>query len=415
MLLRWGYSLLLYITLPFLLIRLLGRRDPRYRRHLGERLGFAFSDIPAASIWVHAVSAGEVNAVAEVLRGLAGEGPLLLSMSTPAGRERGEQLQRETACKLHYLPFDCPDMVARSLARVQPKIMITVDTELWPNWIQGCKSRSIPVAVINARMNARSARGYRRLAPLFRPMFSAISLVAAQSESQGQQLLNLGVRPACLQVTGSLKFDAREAPLLPPEITGLLEDGCNLVAGSTHAGEEDLLVRAWQGQPEALRPRLILAPRHVERAEEIQRWLTVSGHESALFSSLAQKSEAPGVIVVDSLGQLGSLYRIADIAFIGGSLVPVGGHNMIEAAAFGKPLLMGPEVHKVQDLVEMFQAEGALRLTSGEQLGEQLGELLRSPRLRAEMGAKGLQLLARHQGAAQKSLELLRSQLADEV
>ena len=442
MLFRWGYSLFLYLLLPLLLLRLLARarRDSRYARKIPERLAFGGKPPPAGAVWVHAVSAGEMNAAAELVRALARDGPLLLTMSTPTGRERALQLQQETGCSLQYLPFDCPDMVARFLNRVRPTIMIMVDTELWPNWVRGCQRRGLPVALVNARMNLRSARGYARVRPLSRPLLEALSLVAVQSEAEGRLFVELGVRPECLHVTGSLKFDARQAPALDEAIARRLTDRCNWVAGSTHPGEEELLLAALRQLPEALRPRLILAPRHVERAAEVLRLAHEGGYQAALFSDFSELSStralvgasagasagspaagapveppveaAPELLIIDRMGLLASLYSLADLAFIGGSLVPIGGHNMIEAAAWGKPMLMGPEIYKVTDLAAMFQAEGALRLVSGEQLAETALELLRSPALREEMGAAGRRLIARHQGACEQSLALLRAELA---
>ena len=408
MLFRWVYSLLLYLFLPFLLLRMLWRRDPRYRQHLLERLGLGFRELPVGAIWVHAVSAGEVNAAARLISGLVEDKPVLLTMSTPSGRERAEQIRRDTGCSLHYLPFDCPDMVARSLSRIRPSVLVLVDTELWPNWIRGCSLRDIPVALINGRMNARSARGYALVSPLSRPMLASVSLVAAQSEAEGQLLVDLGVRPECLQVTGNVKFDVRPAPPLDEAVTRCFADRCNWVAGSTHPGEEALLITAWERQPSELRPRLVLAPRHVERSEELMRLVRDKGHQVAGFSRLNRLEPAPETVIVDELGHLASLYQIADIAFIGGSLVSVGGHNMIEAAVQGKAMLMGPEVYKVVELANLFQAAGALRLVTGEQLQDSLQELLQSASLREEMGRRGRQLVSLHKGATDRSLILLR-------
>ncbi|HMA11307.1 MAG TPA: lipid IV(A) 3-deoxy-D-manno-octulosonic acid transferase [Steroidobacteraceae bacterium] len=408
------YRLALLLAAPLIPLRLLwrGRRERGYLQHWGERLGSG--DVPAAALWVHAVSVGEMRAAQPLIAALRAAHPgmpVLLTCMTPTGRATAESLYGSFA-RVVYLPYDYAWLVRRFLRRVRPRAGILMETELWPNVIHAAARLEIPLVLANARLSERSARGYARLPALTRACLQRIAIVAAQTEADATRLLKLGA--ASVRVTGNLKFDI--AP--PPE---MLERGAAwkakwgqrpvLLAASTREGEEAPILRAFaeSAPPEML---LVLVPRHPQRFDEVAGLIEAAGlacqRRSALDGALMPDTR---VLLGDSLGELFAYYAACDVAFVGGSLAPLGGQNLIEPASAGRPVLVGPHTFNFEEATRLAtEAGAALRVNDAADLMEYALKLLSDAPARTRMGEAGLAFAARHRGAAAR-VEGLVSQL----
>ncbi len=417
---RLVYCLLLYLASPLVWLRLFwrSRRQPGYREHLAERWGRYPQPAPAAPlIWVHAVSVGETRAAQPLVEGLLAAYPdhqLLLTGMTPTGRAAALQLFGAVArVRLAYLPYDYPGAVERFLRHFSPRLGVLMETEIWPNLLAAAARRQIPVLLVNARLSHRSARGYRRIAALVRPALQTLAAVAAQTGADASRLAGLGARH--IHVCGNLKFDV--AP--QPELLALGQAWRQALgrrpvwlAASTREGEEALLLDvlkalagAWPGL------LLVLVPRHPQRFEAVAQQLAQEG-----LACQRRSQGLPGrehqVWLGDSMGEMAAYYRLADMAFIGGSLVPLGGQNLIEAAACGCPALVGPHTFNFSQATEDAIAAGAARRVRDPlELRQTLEALLEDPDSREKMGQAGLAFWARHRGATRRILDLIRSDL----
>lgn len=421
---RLLYSLLHYLALPLILLRFWwrGRQAPAYRRRLGERLGFgaALERRTERPIWVHAVSVGETVAIAplvELLLQRYPQQPILLTTMTPTGAERvaalfGDRVQHR------YCPWDLPDAWGRFLRRVDPRLCIIVETELWPNMLAACQRRQIPVLLANARLSARSARGYGRIHWLTRPMLNGLTRVAAQTAADGERFVALGLPAQRLQVTGSIKFDIRPDP-------AQLEAGRQLraqlgasrpvlIAASTHEGEDERLLRCWQQLVQRWPALvLILVPRHPERFADVRR--LAQGYSPAVCSRRAGDpvSTATQVYIGDTMGELMLMYAAADVAFVGGSFSGTGGHNPLEPAALGKPVVMGPDTFNFAEITADLARAGGLHQVADENgLVQAMAELIGSVQARARAGEAARQYLLASQGALERLEQLVVAQLA---
>lgn len=404
------YTLLLHLALPLICLRLLWRawRAPAYARRIGERFALSLPPLRRGGIWVHAVSLGESIAAAPLIRELLQRYPHLpitVTSMTPTGSERIQALfgDRIQHC---YLPYDLPWACARFFRRVQPRLALIMETELWPNHIHQCAKQGVPVVLANARLSARSARGYARFARLTAPMLAELSLIAAQTEAEAERFRQLGARPGCVAVTGSIKFDLQVDAALQLRASQLRgEWGAQArpvwIAASTHAGEDEIILAAHRqllaSFPEAL---LILVPRHPERFAAVFELCLREGFATARRSCQEAVSAQTRVLLGDTLGELLFLYALADLAFVGGSLVENGGHNLLEPAALGKPLLSGPHLFNFLEIANQLQAAGDLLQVrdAGELLGA-LQQLFAEPERAAQMAAGGLGVLRANQGA----------------
>ncbi|WP_020679325.1 lipid IV(A) 3-deoxy-D-manno-octulosonic acid transferase [Marinobacterium rhizophilum] len=406
----WLYTLLLYLALPFILLRLWwrGRRAPAYRNRWRERLGFVTPD-GRRPLWIHAVSVGETVAIAplvELLLARRPDLPLLLTTTTPTGSERVNALFGDRVAHV-YCPWDLPDALGRFLHRMQPRACIIVETELWPNLVHGCRRHGVPVMLANARLSARSARGYQRFAALTRPMLQRLSQVVAQHDNDGARFVALGLPAQKLSVSGSIKFDI-EARL------EWLEAGAHLrrrwgerpvlVAGSTHEGEDAALLRMLKSlRTEFPSLMLVLVPRHPERFESVYRQCLDAGWQVERHSKPAVQPGAVDVYLGDTMGELMGFYAAADIAFVGGSLVPRGGHNPLEPAALGKPVLMGAHVFNFQAICDALEHAGGLTLVADEAaLAGAAQKLLADAALRQRQGAAASAFVAKNRGALER-------------
>ncbi|PTQ71020.1 lipid IV(A) 3-deoxy-D-manno-octulosonic acid transferase [Pseudomonas sp. GV071] len=411
------YTLLFHLGLPLIALRLFlrGRKAPAYRQRIGERFAFGLPALQPGGIWVHAVSVGESIAAAPMIRALRARYPQLpitVTCMTPTGSERIQALFAGDALIQHcYLPYDLPWAAARFLDRVRPKLAVIMETELWPNHIHQCAKRGIPVALANGRLSERSARGYGRFAKLTAPMLAEMSLLAVQTDAEAERFRRLGARAECVTVTGSIKFDLTIDPELLQRAETLRTEWQAVarpvwIAASTHAGEDEIILAAHQQllarHPEAL---LILVPRHPERFNSVFELCGKVGLNTVRRSTAAPVNDTTQVLLGDTMGELLFLYALADIALVGGSLVANGGHNLLEPAALGKPVLSGPHLFNFLDIAAQLREAGALReVGDAQQVANVVSELWRKPEEAEQMRAAGQAVMQRNQGALARLL-----------
>jgi 3-deoxy-D-manno-octulosonic-acid transferase len=365
---------------------------------------------------LHAVSFGEVQAAAALvyaLRKQYPDAPLLVTTGTPTGTDRALALfARENAC-VRYVPYDIPIFVKRFFDAVQPRISIIFETELWPNLYFECRKRGVPLVLASARISPASLIRYRWLRGLFRETLSKGVIVAAQSEADADRFREMGADPARMYVTGNIKFDFA----LPPDTS---EKGRAIraqeapnrpvwIAGSTHGGEETTVLKAHQlvreSFPDAL---LFLVPRHKQRFNEVADWLNSKGVRFARYSRGEVCTSETEVLLVDTLGELLNFYAASDVAFVGGSLVRVGGHNLLEPAALTRPVLTGPNNFNSEDVCQLLLARGAVRIVhNAREMADQVSALLADSELRAKIGSIGRAAVDENRGSLSRLLELI--------
>ncbi len=389
-----------------------GFGDRSYWHALGERFG-AVPRLPPGGVWVHAVSVGEVQAALPLLRELKArhpELPFLLTTSTPTGRARAESLLAGEVT-VAYLPYDLPVAAARFLARAQPRIAIILETEIWPNLYRACARCRIPVVLASARVSERSVRRYRRFGGLIARTLRPV-VIGAQSAADAERFLALGGDPTLVRVVGNIKFDVKAAGGVPGAGVvlreALGEERPLWVAGSTHEREEEILLDAHRALradcPKAL---LVLAPRHPPRFESVANLL---GRRGVRFARRTAGGAAgdPEVYLLDTLGELGAFYAAGDVAFVGGSLVPVGGHNLLEPAALGKPVLSGPYTANAAGVATLLEDAGALTIVAdAPALAATLAALFADPAARLRAGQSGLAVIAANRGAVARLVQLI--------
>lgn len=425
------YQCLLWLALPAVFVRLWwrGRKDPAYKFRWRERFGFYAQPITPNTIWFHTVSAGESIAAAPLIRELAQRGelksPLLVTTMTPTGSEQVRHLLGD--CAQHcYAPYDFTFAVRRFLAYVQPRALILMETEIWPNLILQAKALGIPVVLINARLSAKSARGYERFGWLGRPVLQAIDLIACQTEEHVERFQALGVAAQRLQVVGNVKYDL-DAPAdlaqRAAQMQARLGDGQqrSWIAASTHLGEEEHVLQAHQQLLQTHENLLLwLAPRHPNRLAELTPLLDSFAQQMpggwCRYTELVDQSRDDitqlSVVVVDQMGVLMPLYEVADVAFVGGSLVAHGGHNPIEPASLSTPVITGTHhFNFAQVFADLMQA-GACISTDEHTLVDDVGRLLADVEHSKAMGTAGAEVVEMNRGAKQRSLALLEEQLS---
>lgn len=412
------YLFAVYLSAPVISVVLLARgvRDRSYWRNFRERFGFGPRRAPRG-VWIHAVSVGEVQACAPLVGALYRRHPdlaLTVTTFTPTGAARAQALFGNIA-EVRYVPYDLPGAVRRFLGRVDPQLAVILETELWPNLYRECGRRRVPLVLASARISARSLGRYRRLGALFSDALSQASIVAAQGEADAARFRELGADAGSTHVTGNLKFDFE----LPE---GLDERGRRLraryareralwVAGSTHEGEEAAALEAHRqvrgAHPDAL---LVIAPRHPARFAPVAQLLAQAGVAFTRRSDGddARAAEAAEVLLLDSLGELLEFYAAADLAFVGGSLVPVGGHNLLEPAALGVPIVTGPYNFNGTEVAQLLLGRGAAEIVHNPQeLGARASALLADPAERARIGGLGRASVEGSRGALARLLALI--------
>jgi len=394
--------------------------DRRYRGGFFERLGFApRSPEGRHVVWIHAVSVGELKAarsMIEALRAADPEQEVVVSSTTPTGRALARELHPDL--RTFYYPLDFGPFPWLALRRVRPAAVLLVELEYWPNFLLCAARRGVPVAVVNGRISEQSFRGYRRIRGLA-PPFHAIARFCMQDETYRRRLLDLGVEPERTFVTGNMKYDAvrvGHVPATAPALREWLADGgaLVLVCGSTHGDEDRILLEVAIGVEARLgrRLRVVLAPRHPERAGAVRDVIAHAGRTAVSWSAArhALPRLSPGdIVVVDTIGHLEAFYAAGDVAFVGGSLVPRGGQNMLEPAALGKAVLFGPHTGNFRNDVELLLGAGAaVQVDSRAALADALADLLSDSQRRAELGERAVALIKRNQGATARTLALLR-------
>jgi len=415
--LRLLYLLAVYLSAPLVSLLFLwrGLRDRSYWHHFGERFGFGPA-APAGGIWLHAVSVGEVQACSPLVHALRRRHPqlpLTVTTFTPTGAARARALFEEAA-QVRYVPYDLPGAVRRFLGRVRPRLAVIFETELWPHLYRECQRQRVPLVLASARLSERSVQRYRRFARLFAETLGAAAVVAAQAPRDAERFRALGADPAHTHVMGNLKFDFELPEDIEPRGAALRARYATgrpvWVAGSTHAGEEEILLRAHrlllQRVPAAL---LVVAPRHPPRFAEVAQRLTQEGFSSTRRSAPASPADAQcQVLLLDTLGELLGFYAAADVAFVGGSLVPIGGHNLLEPAALGVPILTGPHNANSEDAARLLAAAGALEVVhDAEELAARLAHLLADPAERQRRGDAARASVAANRGALGRLLALI--------
>jgi len=405
-----GAALLAY--LPTFLVR---RRRAGYGRHLGQRFGRLGDGLPAEPrCWIHAVSVGESAAAVPLVEGIRRRWPelgIVVSTITPTGaRIVAERLAGRAVHR--YFPVDLPGPVRRALDAARPRFFIAIETELWPNFLRALAGRRIPAMIANGRISDRSFRRYHRVRWLMRRVLAHVSVFAMQSEEDARRIVALGAPPERVVVTGNLKSD-----LLPEasddagwrERLGLGARDRLWIAGSTHRGEETMVLDAFvRAKASHAGLALLVAPRHPERTGEVEELIRDRGLIAVRRSRLPREREPGAVTILDTVGELAQIYALAEVVFVGGSLVPVGGHNVLEPALRGKPVLFGPHTSNFREGAELLQRSGGgLVVKDGEELARELARLLEDGDLARRMGEAARESFVGRQGAVSATLDLI--------
>lgn len=413
---RFLYNVLIYVLmLPYTvywLVRALANRQ--YRDKLGQRFGFGYPRLQQ-SIWIHAVSVGEVVAAAPLIRALQRKYPdnqLLVTTVTPTGAARVRALFGDSVHHA-YIPFEMLYAVNRFFAAVDPLMTLIVETEIWPNLYHACGIRKVPLVLASARISPRSVDSYHKWLPLFRETLSHGIVIAAQSDADAERFLTLGANPDRTRVTGNIKFDVE----VPEDLVSrgksfrrdILGDRPVWIAASTHDGEEQILLNV-HAQLRSRCPDLLLliVPRHPERFAPVRELMEKQGIE--LIARTEQRPCEPGtsVFLGDTMGEVPMFYAASDIAFVGGSLVPVGGHNLLEPAALGLPIVIGPHVFNAQDVADRFVSQNAcLMVQDGDELKAAIEQLLDDPSAAKAVGRRGKEILETNRGALARLMGLM--------
>lgn len=412
---RYLYTFLFYLALPFVFMRLLWRslKQPAYRQRLGERFGF-YPITLKKCMWVHAVSVGEAIAAIPLIKSLQAQNPhldMLVTTMTPTGAERIKTALGDTVTHV-YIPYDLPGAMQRLIRSMNPVICIIMETELWPNLLFTSHQKNIPICLVNARLSEKSANGYRRIASLTRTMLNQLTLIAAHGHVDAERFIALGAAKEKVKVTGNIKFDIEISPEIKQKSEVLREAlGKNRfiwIAASTHEGEEEIILAAHaklrESQSDAL---LILVPRHPARFDAIAK-LSAQTFVTARRSENAECTSDTAVYLGDTMGELLLMYGAADIAFVAGSLIPRGGHNMLEPGALAKPIITGTHLFNFAEISEMFvNARAMIKVNDAESLAAQLVYFIQHPVEQKEMGTRALQVVNNNRGALASQVKLV--------
>lgn len=411
------YAVLTYLLLPVYALYWFSRGlvNRAYWDRVSQRFGFGYPEIETGSIWIHAVSVGEVQAAVPLVRALARrypDRPRLITTVTPTGAARVASVFGDSV-RHSYIPFETPRAVRSFFDATRPQIALIMETEIWPNLYQACGARGIPLVLVSARISPKSVDNYRKLLPLFRETLSYGIVIAAQSEADARRFRSLGAPPERTRVTGNIKFDIEVDP-------GLAERGRRLrsetlgerrvwVAASTHSREEELVLEAHrrirEESPDAL---LVLVPRHPERFDAVRQLLERQGVEYVSRTEAVPAPSGAAVFLGDTMGEVPLFYSASDVAFVGGTLAPVGGHNLLEPAALGLPVVTGPHLFNTQEIADLFARLGALTLVNNEsELAQAVGRLLRDPAEADRLGKAGRAIVLDNRGALERLLELV--------
>ncbi|MEW5009823.1 MAG: lipid IV(A) 3-deoxy-D-manno-octulosonic acid transferase [Cycloclasticus sp.] len=409
---RLLYSVLLYLFSPFILLRLLirGRKAPAYLNRWAERFAYYQGAQTGSVIWFHTVSVGEAEAAFPLINQLAELYPaseILVTTTTPTGSARvkaflGHRVQHV------YLPYDTPGAMRRFYRRFKPRIGIILETEIWPNMLHQAKQHGVPTLIVNARLSEKSAKAYARLASFTRQTLADITQVCAQTELSAERFIALGLAPEKVSVPGNIKFDMRLPANLSEQAEVIRRDWFqqrpSWIAASTHDGEDGKILDAFaELKQEFSNSLLVLVPRHPERFDAVAKLCEKRGYSVTRRSEHRGTRVSSDVFLLDSLGELRLYYGTVDVAFVGGSLMPTGGHNMLEPAALAVPILFGPYVHNFTDISQrLLEQQAAAQVADQQQLASQLIDLLRHSEKRDQMGSAGQRFVEQNKGAVEK-------------
>lgn len=416
---RFLYTLLFYLLLPFALLRLFlrGFKAADYRKRWTERLGFYTKKYPSQVIWIHAVSLGEVEAVFPLLKQLqklSTENHLLVTTTTPTGSSRVQGVLGDTVSHV-YLPYDLPWVTKRFLAVFKPKIAIIMEKEIWPNLFFQCTQQKIPLLMINARLSAKSAKSYKKISGLIKPILANISWIATQTEEDRQHFIEIGAREQLTKAMGNIKFDLElEERLFQQayELKKQLFSGRFIwLISSTHEGEEQLFCEIYpilkKQIPELL---IIIVPRHPERFEQVATLVKKNQLNHCLRSTGQACHQSTDIYLVDTMGELKLFYGTADICFVAGSLIPaVGGHNILEPAAMNIPIMFGVHMTNFKEIAQhILDCGAAIQISNKEEIIKTVLYLYSNPERRNKMSAKAKQFIKNNQGASQRIFCLIK-------
>lgn len=415
--LRLIYTVIYYLCAPLLCLRWVYKsfKPPQYREPMRERFGFVKPQ-SAPSIWFHAVSMGESNAAKEIINALLGKNPelnIVVTTTTPTG---ARQIIEGLGDKVthHYSPCDLPGAIKRFVKRINPEVLVIMETELWPNWLYHMKANKIPVILANARMSEKSVGKYLKIRSLSTQMMSALQRVLPVGEKDAERFLRMGVKPENVVVTGNIKFDQcfssnGQQPYFPMWESSE-EHNLVWIAASTHKGEDELILQAHQAILKELpQAKLIIVPRHPERFDAVACLIESYDLSYCRRSQPENWATDAQVLLGDTMGELMLAYQLADIAFVAGSLEPIGGHNMIEPASLGKPVLSGPYVHNFNEVYLALAARGgAKQVTSVDDISNTVVELMQKTDVRDAMGNEALAVVEESKGALAKTIAELQ-------
>ena len=396
------------LTLPWVIYQLVFVK--KRRQGLAQRFGRP-PVMEKKAVWCHAVSVGEVRAISPMLSLLQNDvrmrGRIVLSTVTLTGQETAKR-ECGIVSRIFYFPLDLPLIVGRAIRRVNPEIFITAETEIWPNFFAACFKRDIPVIVVNGRISDSSFSRYLRFSWFFMPILQRVSLFLMQSDEDARRIREMGARSESVIVTGNMKYDrVPESVILPEEIDVWAKTGFLLIAGSTHMGEEEIILDAITAEKDA-DILLALVPRHPERFDEVAGILERRKFIFTKFTDILNGCGIRGkIVLVDSMGVLDGFYSLADVAFVGGSLVPVGGHNLLEPAMHGVPVLTGPHTHNFRDIAAALQGKGGcVVVMDSETLKDSIGRL-KHPQVRDGIGRAAFEVWRENSGASGKNIDII--------
>jgi 3-deoxy-D-manno-octulosonic-acid transferase len=411
-------------ALPYFALKSL--RVTKYRAGLRQRFGYVPAEVVSAlrggrPLWLHAVSVGEVIAAVPLVNALRHRFPRLpvvVSTVTETGQATAREKIAADACL--YFPLDYAWVVRQVIARLQPRLFLMVETEIWPNFLRELARQDIPAMLINGRLSPRSFRGYRQLRPFMRQVLRSVAALSMQTKLDAERIIAIGAEPSRVHITGNLKYDLPLTSLSHGEAQALraglgLGEAPVFMAGSTHRGEEGIAIEAYlRARAQEATLRLVLAPRHLDRLDEIEallhrHQLTVQRRSRGRVSS--HDGQEP-VLLLDTIGELAKLYALGTVVFVGGSFVPIGGHNVLEPAAHRKAILFGPHMHNFHQIATvLLEAGGAVQVQTPEALSEYLCALLQQPERRQALGDAGYQVLRDNQGALARTVALIEQML----
>lgn len=409
---RHLYSFLLYLLAPLVLLKLYlrGRKAPAYRLRWGERFALFSGSHKKRVIWFHTVSVGETEAAFPLIHNIQTRfpnQPILVTTTTPTGSARVKALFKGSVEHV-YLPYDLPDAVTRFLTHFSPSIAVMMETEIWPNLFHQCQQRDIPLLIVNARLSEKSTRGYQKLKQLTGEALGKVTHIAARSENDAERFISLGAPAAKVSVAGNIKFDLKLSTSLRKEAKeirqSLFLQRPTLIAASTHEKEDEKVLTAFKEIKKAIpKALLVLVPRHPERFDTVAMLCQKEGFSLIKRSDEKPCSKQTDVFLLNTMGELKLFSTAVDIAFVGGSLVPTGGHNVLEPATAGVPVLFGPHMFNFSEIAELLIERGAaIQVEDEQQLAKEIIALFEHPEVRNELGQKGLHFVEKNRGTLEK-------------